>query len=105
MASLVPSVLWELTHVTGGSSVLSVKGHVTLGRFLMKEKKANVAPIFKKTKKRVPGSDSPSKPLGRPWNKSSWNPLPDRKKEKVGEICQHRFTNGKSCAAYPTSLM
>lgn len=66
VAPLVHSALWELIYVTGGSSVLSVKGHVTLGRFLMKEKKANVAPILRKTKKRIPGNNSPSAPLGRP---------------------------------------
>lgn len=92
MASWVhPGMLWELTHVTGDSSVPSLKGHGTW--FPMKGKKANVAPIFRKSQERFPVNDrlvSPSMPHGG---------LETRKEEKVNRSCQHRFTNGKSCAA------
>jgi len=50
-----------------------------LERFLIKGKKANVAPIFRKAEERMPGNDrlvSHSMPLGRPWSKSFWKPLP-----------------------------
>lgn len=59
--------------------------------------KANVAPIFRKSKERIPGKDrlvSPSTPLDQ-----ILLAITSRKEEKVTGSCQHRFTNGRSCAA------